>query len=162
MPPRRDPVSEWFDAGARQLLDRVYARPGQWVGTRVAAPTPREAARAALEGINVAGRDQWGRPRWPAALIRAVYYQHKWHRTGKLWHEDRRLTPNDTRGISYEIGRWMPVRGMVPAGYAVRVTSHPGGSAAVRAAKRKPEERRIFTDEGEPGPRWADPGLRDY
>jgi hypothetical protein len=162
MPPRRDPVSTWFDRDARTFLDRVYARPGQWVGTRVAAPTPVEAARAALEGINVAGRDHLGRPRWVAAFVRSAYYQHKWHRTGKSWHDDRRLTANDARGISYEVGRWMPRRGVVPAGYAVRFMSRPGGRAAMKAVGKMPESKRIFLADGSPGPRWADPATRDY
>jgi len=40
MPFTRDPVSALFDAGARRLLSRAYARPGQWAGLP-AWPTPR-------------------------------------------------------------------------------------------------------------------------
>ena len=159
---RRDPVSELFDASAREFLDRMYARPGQWVGTRVVLPGPRQTAWAAGRGINLLGTDQWGRPRFVAAFIRACYYQAKWHRTGTRWHDDRRLTANDTRGISYEIGRLMPVRGIIPAGRAVRIRSHPGGDAAQRAVRKMPDTRRIFDDQGAPAARWADPTLRDW
>ena len=161
--PGRDPISEWFDRGARDFMTRVYARPGQWVGTRVAAPSPQEIATAMVRlGINVRGRDHLGRPRWVAGFVRACYYQHKWHRTGNAWHDEKRLTANQGRGIQYEIGHWMPQRGIVPPGYAIRFRSKPGGAAAQKAARKMPDSKRIFLEDGELGPKWADPSLRDW
>lgn len=158
----RDPVSTWFDRAAREFLDRVYARPGQWVGTRVPVPTDQEAERAAGYGIDVRGRDQLRRPRFAAAFVRSAYYQAKWHRTGRHWHDERRLTPNEVRSLRYEVGRWMPRRGLVPAGYAVRFMSKPGGEAARKAVAKMPDSQRIYLEDGEPGPKWADPVHRDW
>lgn len=160
---KRDPVSVLFDRGARSLLERAYAHPGAWQGTRIAAATPAQAARMMAEhGINVYGRDQWGRDRWTAGFIRAVYFQHKWYYAQGRFSEQRRLEANDARGISYELGRWMPVRGVIPAGRAVRILSRPGGTAAVRAVAKLPAARRIYDDGGAPAGRWADPGARDW
>jgi hypothetical protein len=163
MPGRtRDPVSELFDRGARVLLTRAYARPGQWAGTRVAAPSPRQVAYFASMGINVLGRDQWGRDRWAAGFIRAVYYQHKWFYSQGALRTSKRMAANDARAIRYELGRRMPVLGVIPAGRAVRIMVQPGGQAAMRAVKRLPDSRRIWDDTGEPAARWADPALRDW
>lgn len=143
----RDPVSVLFDRGARQLLERAYARPGQWVGTRIGAPSARHAAYFAARGINVYGRDETGRDRWAAGFIRAVYHQHKWHRTGRGW-GGRRMVPYDGRAIRYELGRQVRALGVIPAGRAVRIMSVPGGPAAERAARRLPAAERIFTGGG--------------
>ena len=159
---RRDPVSELFDRGARTLLERAYARPGQWVGTRVAFPSARHVAYFAGEGINVLGQDQWGRDRWAAGFIRAVYYQHKWFYSQGQLRSERRTTANQTRAVRYELGRRMPVRGVIPAGRAVRIRVEAGGGKAMAAVKRLPESRRIYDDSGSPAARWADPNERDW
>jgi hypothetical protein len=162
MPYTRDPVSELFDSGARILLARTYARPGQWVGTRVVYPAPRQLAWAAGLGINLTGTDQWGRDRWTAAFVRAVYYQHKWYYAqGKLG-TVRRMTVNDSRGLQYELGRRLPVLGIIPAGRAVRIRTRPGGDAAMKAVKKMPDQKRIYADDGSPAGRWADPTERDW
>lgn len=158
----RDPVSELFDDGARGFLERVYARPGQWVGTRIGGPTPGQVALFAAQGINVLGTDQWGRDRWAAGFVRSVYYQHQWHYARGRFQAQRRTAPNDGRALRYELGRRMKALGVIPAGRAVRFLSKPGGQAAVNAAARIPASRRIFTADGEPGPRWADPADRDW
>lgn len=155
-------MSVLFDTGARTLLRRAYARPGQWVGTRIAAPTPRHIAHFATSGINVLGTDQWGRDRWAAGFIRAVYYQHKWfYAAGELGTE-RRMVANNSRGIRYELGRRLPVLGVIPAGRAVRIFSAPGGDAAMKAVKKMPSSKRIYEDDGSAGARWADPTMRDW
>jgi hypothetical protein len=159
---RRDPVSELFDAGARRLLTRAYARPGQWVGTRVAFPSARQVAHFAGQGINVLGTDQWGRDRWAAGFVRAVYYQHKWFYSQGALRPVKRMAANDARSIRYELGRRMPVFGVIPAGRAVRIMVNPGGQAALRVVKRLPDARRIYEDSGAPGGRWADPAGRDW
>ena len=151
-----------FDAGARTLLGRAYARPGQWAGTRVAFPAARHVAYFAGLGINVLGTDQWGRDRWTAGFIRAVYYQHKWFYSQGQLRPERRATANQTRAVRYELGRRLPVLGVIPAGRAVRIVVNPGGSAAVRAVKRLPDSKRIYDDQGGPAARWADPTLRDW
>lgn len=159
---QRDPVSVLFDAGARLLLERAYARPGQWAGTRIVAPTPGQVAYfAAAHGINVLGRDEWGRDRWAAGFVRAVYHQHKWHRTGRGW-GPRRMTPNEARAIRYDLGRRVAALGVIPAGRAVRIVSKPGGPAAYRAAVKIPAGQRIFAADGTPGPRFAYSGERDW
>jgi hypothetical protein len=155
-------VSELFDSGARTLLARAYARPGQWAGTRVAAPSPRQIAHFAGQGINVLGRDQWGRDRWAAGFIRAVYYQHKWFSAQGSLRTERRTVANDSRGIRYELGRRMPVLGVIPAGRAVRIVSKPGGAAAVKAVRKMPDSARIYDDQGNTAGRWADPAGRDW
>ena len=157
----RDPVSVLFDAGARRLLERTYARPGQWVTTRLEEPGAAHAARLAAGGINVYGRDGQGRDRWAAGFIRAVYYQHKWYRTGRGW-GGRRMVPNDARGIRYDIGRRQRAAGILPAGRTVRIMSVPGGQAAAAAVAKMPQANRIYTPGGAPGPRHADAQDRDW
>jgi hypothetical protein len=158
----RDPVSVLFDRGARTLLERAYARPGVWVGTRVAFPSARQLAHFGARGINVLGTDQWGRDRWAAGFVRAVYYQHKWFYSQGRLRSEKRMTANDARSIRYELGRRMPVLGVIPAGRAVRIMVQPGGQAAMKAVKRLPDSRRIFDDQGDPAGRWADPNARDW
>jgi len=112
-------------------------------------------------GINVLGTDQWGRDRWAAGFIRAVYYQHKWYYAqGRFG--PRRTVANDARGIRYELGRRVPVLGVIPAGRAVRIMSKPGGAAAMKAVKKMPDSRRIYDDQKNAAGRWADPALRDW
>jgi hypothetical protein len=159
---QRDPVSELFDPGARQLLERAYAKPGAWTGTRVAFPSPRQVAYFGGMGITVLGADQWGRDRWAAGFIRAVYYQHRWFYAQGRLRAQRRTTANDSRAVRYEIGRRMPVLGVIPAGRAVRVMVQPGGQQALKAVRRLPDSRRIYDDGGDPAARWADPALRDW
>lgn len=156
----RDPVSVLFDRGARQLLERAYARPGQWVGTRIAGPSPGQVAYFASQGINVLGRDEQGRDRWAAGFVRAVYHQHKWYRTGRGW-GTRRTVPNEGRAISNELGRQLRALGVIPAGRAVRLKSRPGGGAAVRGANRLPADERIFIGATQ-GPRAVDSTNRDW
>ncbi|HTX65633.1 MAG TPA: hypothetical protein VMD31_07660, partial [Opitutaceae bacterium] len=60
---QRDPVSTWFDAAARQLLERAYANQGQWTGQYLAPPSPRARARLALYGADPYARDRWGEVR---------------------------------------------------------------------------------------------------
>jgi len=159
---RRDPVSELFDRGARTLLSRAYARPGQWVGTRLAFPSARQVAYFGGQGINVLGTDQWGRDRWAAGFVRAVYYQHKWFYSQGRLRSEKRMAANDARSIRYELGRRMPVLGVIPAGRAVRIMVNPGGQAAMKAVKRLPDSRRIYDDTGNTAGRWADPAARDW
>ena len=155
-------MSVLFDRGARILLERAYARPGQWVGTRVAFPGARHIAHFASLGINVLGTDQWGRDRWAAGFIRAVYYQHRWFYARGHLQGERRMAANDSRGVQYELGRRLPVLGIIPAGRAVRIRTKPGGQAAMKAVKKMPESRRIYADDGSPAARWADPNGRDW
>ena len=156
----RDPVSTLFDRGARSLLDRAYARPSQWVGTRIAGPSPGQVAYFAAQDINVLGRDELGRDRWSAGFIRALYHQHKWYRTGRGWGA-RRMVPNEGRAIQYELGRQLRALGIIPAGRAVRIISRPGGPAADRAVQRLPADARIFAGAAQ-GPRATDSTGRDW
>lgn len=149
-------MSELFDTGARALLARAYAKPGQWQGTSIAIPSARHIAYFAGQDINVLGTDQWGRDRWAAGFIRAVYYQHKWYYAQGQLGTIRRMTATDSRGLQYEIGR------MTLRGRAVRIRTRQGGDAAMRAVKRLPDSKRIYDNAGAPAARWADPTKRDW
>jgi hypothetical protein len=175
MPATRDPVSEWFDGSARRLLGRAYARPEIWIGTRVADPAPRHLARLAALGISATagdpvqalpGRGINARDRWTRGFVRAVYYQHKWYsgRPGGGWRGAKRTVPRSASALEVQVGRRVVPRGeLIPAGRAVRVRVRRGGDQAYRAVRRMPDSRRIFTDEGGAGARWADPTVtRDW
>jgi hypothetical protein len=158
----RDPVSVLFDTGARVLLRRAYARPGVYVGTRIVFPSARQVAHFGGQGINVLGRDQWGRPRWAAAFVRACHHQHKWHYAQGRFQEERRMTPNNSPPISVEIGRRVPVLGVIPAGQSVRVIAHADGQDPGKVVRRLPDSKRIVGDDGEKGGRYANPEERDW
>lgn len=157
----RDPVSKSMDRAARQLLDRVYKARGGWVATRLKDPTPAQAARWLERGINVTGRDPVSggfnaRTRWARALVRALWYQHKWYsgRPGGGWRAEPRNAPRHP-GIQVEIGRHRPATGVIPAGRAVRVRA-----ASTAAARRsgKPEDEWSWAGGG----RRAEPSDRDW
>ena len=170
---QRDPVSELFDTSARRLLDRAYAHPGQWAATRLANPSLRHLAWLAAHGINPyapdrpsaqGGRGLNARTTWARGFIRAVYHQHKWYSgaPGGGWRDERRTTPRQAGALQVEVGRAVPVRGIIPAGRAVRIRLRPGGQAARKAVRKLPDSARIFTDRGEAAARWSDPDLRDW
>ena len=158
----RDPVSILWDGAARSLLRRAVDAKGEWQGTRIADPSERQRAMIRALGINVNARDNpsaiGGRAtgplnaktRWARGFVRAVFY-----------HNDRRHGGRG-RSLEIEIGRYLPAGATVPAGYAVRLRTVRGGSVARRAAQRLPDSKRIYTDQGGPGKRWSDPGLRDW
>jgi hypothetical protein len=172
VPATRDPVSELFDKGAAKLLARAYANPGAWVGTRIAAPTPRHTRWAASIGIELSGPDRApggaARNRWMRAFIRSVYYQHKWfYRQGEgLRLGDKRAAPNQSRALRYEVGLVRldrtPAGAVANRGRAVRIKLVEGGDAAQRAARRMPASKRIFNDDGTTGARWSNPADRDW
>jgi hypothetical protein len=172
---RRDPVSELFDRAARSLLARAYARPGVWIGTRLADPEPRHLELLAGMGINPAGPDPVNRlpgtginarDRWTRGFVRAVYYQHRWYsgRPGGGFRRERRTVARSASSIEIEIGRRVVPRGrVIPAGRSVRIRRRPGGDAAMRAVGRLPDTRRIYDGTGAPASRWADPTVtRDW
>lgn len=170
----RDPVSELFDAGARRLLVRAYANPGQWVGTRIADPTPRHTAALARQGINpmaadnasaTGGRGLNARTRWARGFVRALYYQHRWYSTGGTaggWRRSRRSVPRAAGALEVEVGRAVRAMGIIPSGRAVRVRIVKGGETKRRAVQAMPDRDRIYSDTGTPGARWSDPAARDW
>lgn len=165
----RDPVSVLFDQGARNLLSRAYERPGQWVGTRLADPGPRHLAHLARLGIDPGERDTAtggaAKSRWARGFVRACYYQHKWWSStspGQPWRAERRTSPRHAGALEVEVGRRVPVLGVIPAGRAVRIRMRPGGAAARSAVRKLPDSRRIYTDAGKAAGRWADPDRRDW
>lgn len=159
---QRDPVSELFDDGARALLARAYARPGQWAGTRLADPSPRHRSWLSASGIDWAGRDRVpggeAKTRWARGFTRALYYQHKWYSGRGGWRASRRTVARETGGLVVEVGNVVMARGVIPRGRAVRVKLERGGQAKAAAVARLPEGRR-WADQG---PRWADPERRDW
>lgn len=145
----RDPVSVLLDSGARRLLERAYATPGQWVTTRLADPTPAHVSHFAALGIDVleadrppvAGRKSLNaHTRWARGFVRAIYYQHLWYsnvgRGG--WRGQRRNVARQAGALKLDIGRHMPELGVIPAGRVIRAILYPGGQAADRAAGRAP------------------------
>ena len=167
----RDPVSELFDKGAAKLLRRAYASPGAWVGTRIAAPTPRHTRWAASIGIELSGPDRApggaARNRWMRAFVRSLYWQHKWfYREGEgLRLGDKRAAPNQSRALRYEVGLVRLERspaGIANRGRAIRIKLEQGGAAAEKAVERMPASKRIFNDDGSIGARWSNPAERDW
>ena len=148
VPFQRDPVSELFDAGARQLLARAYAKPGTWQATRLANPSPRHLAYLSSLGIDPHGRDDKSgsgrlnaRTRWARGFVRALYYQHKWWSgspTGGTWRAERRPEPRGDRSLVVEVGRALPggrqAGSVLHPGRAVRVKVVSGGRAHVRSS----------------------------
>lgn len=156
----RDPVSVLFDFTARRLLERAYARPGEWTGTRLADPPGSTIAHFAAAGIDVTGPDNAptkggtrklnARTRWGRAFVRALYYQHKWYsNTGSRGFRDaRRMVERQAGALQVDFGRRLPATGVIPAGRAVRIRLMPGGKQAAAAARALPGDQRIFTDSG--------------
>lgn len=157
-------MSEFFDRGARVLLDRAYrAGRGVYVGTRIADPGPNTRAWMATQGIDWRARDDPGTPnprggldckdRWTRAFVRALYYNHRRY-------EGATGTPD---ALKVEIGRRVPARGIIPPGRAIRVRLLAGGRAARRAARQLPDDDRIFDHQGDAtGGRASDVALRDW
>ena len=143
MAPPRDPVSVWFDAAARQYLERAYKNQGEWSGQYLAPPSPRAVARLALMGINPYGRDRWGEVRWVRAYKRAVYYQLKHYgtRTGMNYAEDR-TSPWPARSLEWQTGARILKAGWPSRRWAIRIRIHPTGAAASKAARAIPEQKR--------------------
>jgi len=154
-------VSVLWDAAAAALLGRARRARGQWAGTRIADPSPRQrAALLAAYGIDPDAGDRPStatrrgglnaRTRWARGFVRAVYYA------------------NDTRhggpglALEVEVGAHKPALGVIPAGRAVRLRVRRGGSVALRAVARKPDSKRIWDDAGLPAGRFSDPALRDW
>lgn len=157
----RDPVSELLDAGARRLLERAYAKPGQWVNTRLADPPPEAIERFAARGINLMGPDDAPTrggttklrvyTRWGRGFTRALYYQHKWYsNTGNRgFRSAKRMVERHAGALQVEFGRRLPAAGVIPAGRAVRVRLMPGGKQALAAVRQLPDAERKFTDAGD-------------
>lgn len=134
----------WFDAAARQLLERAYRNQGQWTGQYLAPPSPRALARFAAAGVNPYGRDRWGEVRWVRAYKRAVYYQLKKHgyRDG-MRYDTVRASPWPVKSLEWETGKRVLRSGWPSRRWALRVRLHPTGAAASRAAREKiPDSRR--------------------
>lgn len=157
----RDPVSVLWDLPAAVLLERARKARGEWQGTRIADPSPRQRAMLARLGINVDGRDNpsaiggragaaSAKTRWARGFVRALHYQN-----------DRR-NGGPGLAIEVEIGRHKEAGVKVPAGRAVRVRIRRGGSVAQRIVRQMPDSQRIYTDGGYPGHRWSDPKRRDW
>lgn len=158
----RDPVSVLFDRGAAELLARAYARPGQWVATRLTAPGLRHQVWARAQGIEPYSRDRWGMQRWPRAFVRSVYYRHQWYYSGtRRGLGDRRRAEKYTGlAIKVEVGPLVYVGAV--RGWRVRIRVLPGGAAARAAVRRQPAARRYTENPAllsEPATRdWASTG----
>jgi hypothetical protein len=151
---QRDPVSVLFDRAARQLLDRVYATPGQWVSTRLLDPTDEQVAYFRSEGIDVLAADRPpvnGTPRldahtrWSRGYVRALYYQHNWYSQigGRGWRGQRRTVQRQAGSLQVDVDGHRPALGVIGAGRIISVCLMAGGQAADRAAERAERERGV-------------------
>jgi hypothetical protein len=142
MPAQRDPVSVLMDRGAAALLERAYARPGEWVRTRLEAPTLRHQVWARARGIEPYS-DARGMARWPRGFVRSLYYLNKWYywpsRRG-LERGRRRSSPAQTWALQVAVGRRGYFRAQL--GWPVAVRVRPGGPEAYAAVAA----RRRYTD----------------
>jgi hypothetical protein len=163
MPAQRDPVSEWFDAAARQLLERAYRNQGAWTGQYLAPPSPRAIARLALMGVNPYGRDRWGEVRWVRAYKRAVYFQLKKHGTAAGMDYARyRTSPWPARSLEWQTGARIQKAGWPQRRWALRVRIHPTGRAAHLAAQEKTPDRERWIVGGRVTDRQSTPANRGY
>jgi hypothetical protein len=135
-----------------------------------------------LSGRHVNAHTRWGR-----AFMRALWHQHRWYgpRPGSKAHtayltaekryagrlentvglrDGRRMQPYSIP-LQVEWGRRLPgskTGRLLPAGRAVRVRIAYGGMTAQRAVRAKPDDGRIYTDDGDHGGRYSLAGLRDW
>ena len=173
----RDPVSVFFDEGARRLLARAYARPGQWVSTRLEEPSVASVLYLGALGINPYAPDRGGsaagarggldaRTRWARGFVRALYYQHRWWSkagdAGGWFRRHRRTVPRGDLALQVEVGPMLRQLGVLPAGRQVRIRVRPGGKTAARAVAAMPAADRIFAPDGGLDSRWSDPEYRDW
>lgn len=164
----RDPVSEWFDAGARQLLARAYAHPGQWQTTRLAGPTAEHRRRAAslLPPIDVDEPDpvpgRKAKTRWGRAFLRALYYQHRWWAaSGGGWRKTRRTTIRKSGALLVEFGPKRRALGVIPAGLTVVVCFNPSNADKAAAVAAIPTSQR-WNVGSSPGPASSDLADREW
>lgn len=168
MPAQRDPVSESFDPAAARLLRRAYRQPGRYVGTRLGNPPPEWIRWGRANGVNLLGPDTaaggMARTRYARALVRSVFYLHKWYyREGAGLDLDRRRASPWGRPLQYDVSRYVAISPAgVVLGRVVRIRTVEGGAAAEQAVADLPDSRRIYTADGAPGGRFADPALRDW
>jgi hypothetical protein len=164
---KRDPVSESFDEPAARLLNRAYRSPGAWAGTYVRNPGPAWIVWGARHRVNLLGADSapggQARTRWARGFVRSCYWLHKhhyWPGRGLVLTEQRASTwPGP---LEYRVGRVkIDTQGLV-VGRLVQVRILPGGPEARREVDRLPDSRRIYTGDGAPGGRFADPADRDW
>jgi hypothetical protein len=142
---QRDPVSILFDRAARQLLDRVYADPGEFVRTRLADPDDDQISYFRSLGIDVMAADRPpvnGTPRldahtrWSRGYVRALYYQHNWFSQigGRGWRAQRRTVQRQAGSLQVDVDGHRPALGVIPGGRIVAARLMAGGLAADRAA----------------------------
>lgn len=174
MPAERDPASVMLDGAARRLLSRAYSAPGVWQKTVLADPGLKARQRLAGLGIDPHSRDNESaragkglnaKDRWGRALVRALYYQHKWFSPGpgaRQWRPEKRTTARETGALRVEIGRRVPSAGVIPPGRQVSIMYDRGGITALRAVRRQPDRDRIYDDAGDTAARWSDPANRDW
>lgn len=166
---KRDPVSVSFDAAAARLLARASRRPGQWTGTRVGNPSAAWITWGLRNGVPLLGPDDapggQARTRWCRGFIRSTYYVRKWYMTGSGQIDIGAIPaaePMPPR-MSFRVGNVdISAQGLV-IGRRVSIKLHDGSDAdALDAVQRLPDSRRIYSREGDPAGRWADPGQRDW
>lgn len=147
----RDPLSEWFDAAARRLLERAYAHRGQWTGIYLAPPSiAHQISAAALGFLDLWERDRWGEIRWVRAFKRSVFWNHKTYGYSSDFRAGQpRAADHAGTSLEWQTGQRVYKAGWPSRRWAIRVRVHPGGTAAHQAAAAIPASRR-----------WVDPAGR--
>ena len=161
---KRDPVSVAFDPAASRLLERAYARRGEWISVRLTDPTIRQRTRFLAEGIDVGGPDPVpgggvnARTRWGRGMVRSLYYLQKHGgKSGALEIEVGRHIP-----ASPQFDPAHPEAGGFPPSRQLRLRIRRGGQVALRAVQRLPDAKRIYDDDGQPAGRYAEWSWRDW
>lgn len=166
----RDPLSEWFDEGARRLLERAYAQPQEWHYTRLVDPTPAELIR--WRGHDPLGPDpvpgERYVTRWGRAFARAIYHQHRWWSVGTQtggWRTTKRPAVRKSGALLVEAGRYKPAAGIgrftLARGLAFRVMLAPAGAEMRAAVAALPASQRWAGPAGH-GPATAQLDDRDW
>lgn len=151
---QRDPVSVWFDAPARRLVERAYAVKGQWAGVYLGPPGPAQLAELAALGISPWGRDRWGEVRWVRGFKRAVFWQLNHYGTVRELAAEPNLAANaagagwvaPVRG-QWETGALVRKAGWPTRRRAVRFRIHAGGAATSRIGKEETPARERWIDD---------------
>jgi hypothetical protein len=161
---KRDPLSEWFDAAARRLLERAYRHRGEWTGIYLAQPGLRQHAAAARIGIwDLRERDRWGEVRWVRAFKRAVFWHHRMYGYSDEFRPGRpRASDHAGTSLEWQTGQLVMKSGWPGRRWAIRVRIHPAGAEAGHAAAEKIPASRRWVIAGQPTARQSTIADRDW
>jgi hypothetical protein len=162
----RDPISEHFDGAAADLLRRAYAQRGQWAAAWVPNPSAewREWALANGWGRLLGPDDAPGgqaRTRWCRAFIRSVWDRNRKYMTSHGLDLDQEPRPWGIRppwSLDYRVGTRLAEvygpggGGLIARKAEIRLLTQ---AEARKFAAEIPAGKRWITEDGHPGPRYA-------